>query len=255
MLKSRRLPVKTFTKTFKTRTGGKKLGSTQAMVAKFRGQRKLSALPASFRSTGSELKAVDIASTQYNFITPAATPVQTLLNGVQVGSAFYNRVGSRIEMKSLHIRGALFNLLTNTDDYLRMIVYYDRQPNGAAPTYADLMQTRDQTGAATTGAKSEINLDMRDRFVILRDRQWFAPSVTNTAGVLSNGPNYPGQDQEWDINEFIPLNNLVTHYKSSTNPSVIGDINTGALFVTFVTEQGTAKWAALVGFRLRFDDK
>lgn len=211
-------------------------------------------VPGILRSSSAEIKAIDIASASYNFLTIAAPPVMTLLNGVQVGAAFYNRIGSKMEMKSLHIRGSLQNAATDADCFLRMIVFYDRQPNAAAPVITDLIQSRDQTGAAATTAVSEINLDNRDRFVIIRDKQWFAPAVTNTAGVLTNGPQYPGDDERWDVNEFIKLNQLVTHFKSSTNPTVIGDINTGALFITFLTNGTTATWIAKVGFRLRFGD-
>lgn len=212
--------------------------------------------PGVFRATGSEIKAIDIANASYAFKAIATPPTMTLLNGVQVGAAFYQRIGSRIEMRNLHIRGNIVNLATAAaNTYLRMIVYYDRQPNAGAVAITDLLQSRDQTGAAATTAVSEINLDQRDRFVIIRDKQWHGPSVTNTAGVQTNGPSFPGQDQEWDINEFIKLKDLTTHYKSSSNPTTIADINTGALFVTFVTDSNDSAWAAAVGFRLRFNDK
>lgn len=249
-----RTPIKRSKPVSKKTSGGRKMGTTQKMVARFRGQGPLR-VPGALRLTGSEIKAIDIAATAYTFQQVGTPPTLTLLNGIQVGAGFFNRIGSKVEMKSLHIRGQLFNLATTVQDYLRVIIFYDRQPNGAAPTFADLMQSRDQAGTATTSAKSEINLDQRDRFVILRDRQWQAPSVTLTAGVQTNGPNFPGMDQEWDINEFIKLNDLTTHYKSSTNPTTIADINSGALYMTLVSDQAAGKWQYVVGFRLRFGDK
>lgn len=210
--------------------------------------------PAVFRATGSEIKAIDIAKASYNFKNVAAPPVINLLNGVATGAGFFNRVGSRIEGKSLHIRGNIVNILTSVEGYMRMIVIYDRQPNGALPALTDILQSRDQAGTAATTSVSEINLDQRDRFVVLRDKQWHVPSVTLAVGVQTNGPQYPGMDQEWDINEFIKLKGLTTHFKSSSAPTTIADINTGAIYMAFFTDATTDAYSAIVGIRYRYGD-
>lgn len=212
-------------------------------------------LPAAWQPTRSEIKAVDGSFQNYLFRVPSAATNVTLMNGVQTGAAFYNRVGSRIEMKSIHLRGYIYNAATSITTNLRLIVVYDRQPTGALPTIADLLQSRDQTGATTTVGDSEINLDNRDRFLIVRDKQYYAPPVTNTAGVLSNGPSFPSTDQEWDVNEFIKLKGLGTHFKSSSNPTAIADISTGALYCFFVATQSDSCWATNIMWRLRFEDK
>lgn len=205
---------------------------------------------------GSEIKAIDIANAQYNFLAAGTPPTLTLLNGIQTGAGFFNRIGARVELKSLKIRGQIFNLLTSVISMLRMIVIYDKQPNGAAPAITEIFQSRDQTGAAATSANSEINLDQRERFVIVRDKEIYAPPVTNTAGVLTNGPSFPGDESSgpYVINEFIPLKGMLSHYKTSSSPTTIADINTGALYVTFITTGAANSWAFTGGFRLRFDD-
>lgn len=210
--------------------------------------------PAAFVAQGSEIKAIDIFQANYAFRTIAGTPPNVLLNAVQTGAGFFNRVGSRIEMKSLHIRGLINNVATGTQDQGRIIVIYDRQPNGAMPVISDILRARDQTGAATTSGTSEINLDNRDRFVIVRDYTVVLPSVTNTAGVLTNGPAYPGDDEQLDVNIFIRLKGLSTHYLSTTNPATIADIGTGALSCWFVSMNTNAAWQASLGFRLRYHD-
>ena len=70
--------------------------------------------------------------------------------------------------------------------YARLLVVYDKQPNGALPTYATVMQTRDNAGAASNTAFSDPNFDNKERFTILRDTTFVLPSVTNTVGVLTN---------------------------------------------------------------------
>jgi len=238
--------------------------SSSAMAAaKARASKKrLQKQPGAYVGTGKEIKAIDIAQNQYAFNAPATPPSMVLLNGIQTGAAFYNRIGSRVEMRSLRIRGAVFNAATDVVNSMRMVVIYDRQPNGAAPAYSEVFQARTQVGAVESAAMTDINLDQRDRFIIVRDIQYTSPSVTNTAGVLTNGPVYPqtsgnvkgSTNDQWNVDEFIFLKGLSTHFKSSTNPSVIGDINTGALFITFVTSGVAAKWNFIGTFRLRYDD-
>jgi len=232
------------------------LRGTQRTIATRRAGRVMSvprAPPASFFPMGSEIKAIDIPSGNYVFRTPA-TNTTILLNGVQTGAGFFNRVGSRIEMKNLHIRGFIRYTATAVQAVIRLLIIYDRQPVGALPVITDFLQARDQAGAATTAGDSEINLDNRDRFTIVRDLQLYAPSVTYTAGVLTNGPNYPGVDQQIDINEFIKLKEMGTHFKSSSNPATIADISTGALYAAFVTFTADNTIEFSGGFRLRYFD-
>lgn len=228
----------------------RKKGATQVQI-----RRRSTTLPANFQPTGAEIKAIDIAQTGYAYRLPATASGIVLLNGIQAGTGFFNRVGARIEMKNLHIRGSIINATTAVSDQIRLLVIYDRQPVGALPVISDILQSRDQAGTAATTGSSEINLDNRDRFSILRDYECYVPSVTNTAGVLTNGPNFPGMDDSFDVNVFIKLKGLGTHYKSTANPTTIADIATGALYAAFVTNGTDSAWQANVGFRLRFNDK
>ena len=133
-----------------------------------------------------EIKAVDIPYTATTFKTIAVGPDMLVLNPVQQGTGFYQRVGSRMVMKSLHLRGTIdiVNTTTTLNQALRLIVFYDRSANGAAPTIQNVIQSRDQAGAATTSIFSEINLDNRDRFVILRDIQISSPYSQWAANAL-----------------------------------------------------------------------
>lgn len=199
-----------------------------------------------------EIKAVDVNITQAMNI-PGSVTFQ-LLNGVQAGAAFYNRVGSRIEMKSVHLRGYIRNITTGIDDVGRIMVVYDRQPNGSFPNITDIIQSRDNAGATGNSGIAPVNLDQRDRFVILRDYQVYLPSVTNTAGVLTNGPAHQCNGNPLEFSIFIKLKGLITHYKSTTNPAVIGDINTGGLYAICLSFNDDGKWRSQFTSRLRFDD-
>jgi len=181
-----------------------------------------------------EIHAIDVTPISQGFRTIATPPTLVLLNGIQTGAGFFNRVGSRVENVNLHIRGVVNIGLTTLISYARMVVVYDRQPNGAAPLVGDILQSRDQTGAPTGTAFSEINLDQRQRYLILRDKSFFVPPTTFTAGVLTNGPAFPSDGPEWTVNEFIRLKGLITQYKSSSAPTTITDINSGSIYVFFL---------------------
>jgi len=209
---------------------------------------------ANFVPSGAEIKAIDIAEVNYPFRDPNTATQLILLNGIQTGAGFFNRVGSRIEMKNLQINGFLgpnSASSSTTPTNLRFLIVYDRQPTGALPVISDILQDRDQAGVATTGGLSHINLDNRDRFSILRDVRWAMP--TNTAGVLSGVSS--GVGEPWTINLFFKLKGLGVHYRSSSNPTTIADIATGALYAAWVAETNDSDWVMEVGFRLRYDDK
>lgn len=214
------------------------------------------ALPAFLSGAGGEIKAIDIPFVISPFRAPATATGIILLNGVQTGAGFFNRVGSRIEMKSLHVRGAVVNTATTAaTGVARLLIVYDRQPGGALPVITDILLNRDQAGATSITGAAEVNLDNRDRWIILRDTEWYIPSCTNTAGVLTNGPQFPGDDDEFDVNLFIPLKGLITHFNSTANPATIANIATGALYAVFVTNATDSTWSIGANYRLRFDDK
>lgn len=206
-------------------------------------------------STAGEIKAVDIPSQLTTFVTVAVPPTMQLLNPVLSGAGFFNRIGAKLNMKSLRVRGFIQNISTCVQDAGRIIIFYDRQTNGAAPSIDTLLQTRNNAGTASTTGLSEINLDNRDRFVILRDKHIILPSCTNEAGVLTNyAPQITtqGDKSEFIFDEFIKLKGLQTMYSASTG--LVGDIRTGGLFMVLVCENSTANYQMRWSARLRYFD-
>lgn len=200
-----------------------------------------------------EVKSVDLALTQYLI---NSTGVVTPLNLIQVGSTFCNRIGRRIEMKSLYMTGFMKQTAFGTtfSDYARIMVIYDRQTNGATPTVATILANYDQTTAATTNSSSGINPDQRERFVILCDERRTMPPVD----ALANGTSGPfdGNKDILDVKRFIKLGGLATHYQADSSPSVVGDISTGGLFLLTIGSfaNGAQPFNAQLNFRLRYSD-
>lgn len=196
-----------------------------------------------------ELKCID---TPYSgqFFTLAGT--FSLLNPIVVGSEIYQRNGRKVYMKSVHIRGVVTNAVTSQQDVARIMVVYDSQPSGATPTLAQLLS--DSTAAQATSGLSHINLANRERFKILRDHQIMLPSVTNTAGVLTNGPVVLDPIRNTlNYETFIPLKGLETVY-NNVNGGTIADIASGALFVLLVSSTYNNQWSYGFSARLRYYD-
>lgn len=208
------------------------------------------------RGSTSEIKSVDI-------VNPAGGNAQAFfacnnlvsivpLNLTTQGSAAWQRNGRKIHLKSLNIRGFVNQIRATVaeDDFVRMFIVYDKQANGALPSIQDLL--RDQVNAAGdsnfSGTTSNLNLNNRDRFEMIRDWQWWLPA-TNAATPAQN-------TKELSFKAFIPLGGRETTYRAESTPGVIGDIATGSLLlVTFGNRNSTEEgYGITLSARLRFYD-
>lgn len=204
-----------------------------------------------------EVKAVDglNGTGSLNTFTMNTTGTVTCLNMISTGSSFFNRYGRRIALKSLHFHGIIQNngnSNVNTHEYLRFLIVYDRQANGALPALSDILQNTDQQANNTTSVFSDLNLNNRERFLILRDYRKEFPMVTG-----ANAPYYPDGQTPYTLNEFIKLKDLLTHYKADSSPAVIGDIATGSLLLVTVGSQaaGADAYKLQCSWRLRFTEE
>lgn len=165
------------------------------------------------------------------------------INLIQVGSSMFNRIGRKVEMRSVRLTGkcstAPVTRATVNPDFARIMIIYDRQTNGANPAMADFLQDTDQAGVNLTEAYSGLNMNNRERFVTIMDIKFGLPQATATAGVLTNV--YPNDSLiPVKIDEFRRLRGLTTHFRADSNPAVIGDIATGGLFLISLSEEQTA---------------
>lgn len=194
-----------------------------------------------------ELKAFDVSSTNQTFQVAGSF---TLLNACVNGAELYQRVGRKIYMKSLHVRGFISNTVTVVQDYGRILVIYDSQANKAAPVIGDILGDSN-AGAGQTG-NSEINLANRERFKILRDYPIVLPSATFAAGVITNMVQVNTVKNDFNIDMFIPLKGLETVF-NAVNGGTILDIASGSLYLICVS-QLAAGWELSATTRLRYYD-
>lgn len=197
-------------------------------------------------------KAVDIPATA---TTLNSTAQANLLNGIVQGAAFYQRLGNRFAMKACLLKATIYPLRTATqlNEIVRFVLVYDRQANGAAPTYTDIIQSRDNAGGTSSTTFDNANIDKKSRYMILWD--WWQPITTQTvtgAVVTNVGPQ--ANAQVFKIQKLIPLPNLLTQCDGATGG--IGDIETGSLYLFTVGSTAAASEAFTCSFsnRLFFYD-
>lgn len=192
-----------------------------------------------------ELKWNDLAD--FNVVADTTGAV-TLLNGMVRGlDASANRIGRKIFTRQILIRGECATNSANTSiapfagaQLARIIVVYDKDANGATPAVTDIL--------STANARSQFNLNNRDRFRILYDKTANFGASQGTNSLYANACQ-----QLIDINMSV---NLPTIYNSG-NAGTSADINHGAIYlVTVGTTAASATLAANFDLttRIRFND-
>lgn len=216
--------------THKKGFNGKKSGKVTKTKKSFkaRPQKSLRFDPNPY-GTGPEKKNLDVAQTNYNIPLTASFGSVVLLNGCAQGAGNLERIGRRIAMKSLQLRYTHYPASTATQ--ARIIIFYDRQPNGVTPSALDLIGSGQFEGIVTMGNS--------DRFVILMDE--VTEMSTYDQGHVS-GKRYLKMDLE-------------AIFGGTT--SGITSINTGAVFIMMANNGSNAvgvATSATFTTRIRFTD-
>lgn len=214
--------------------------ASEKAIAYYRGKsrvpkvwpRAIGVLPGSL---GIEFKYHDVGAA--NYACDATAGVVTYLNDIDVGNTAVTRIGRQITIKSIQVEG----IIVQEDaicgpNLVRIMIVYDKQTNGAAPTIADIM-----------GGQSSIrfrNLDYRSRFVILYNKTFVIGQVDNTAtqAVCDARPRKV---------KLYRKCNLKTVYDGTAGG--VADCATGGLFMITMGHQATgAASTATLAVRLRY---
>ena len=202
-----------------------------------------------FVTTNHELKVQDLAPATYQVNTTGSI---TLLAVPIVGADYNARVGRKIVLKSLYIRGRVYlewdttlAVVSCLGQQARMIIVVDNQPNGAAPAITDILNTAEPS--------SQLNLNNRDRFRILCDKEYFFDPValSTTANQSVAAMNRTG----YNIKVYKRLNQEMIF--NSVNGGTVADIASGALYMVWLGSiaAGTnVDTNAFVSTRVRYAD-
>jgi len=190
-------------------------------------QAKLNAMPLQ-RNTPQEKGYVDLNGT-YAF---DSTGTIALAATIAQGPATTQRIGKKIMLRTLQMRGYVYNDSAALYNDCALILVYDTRPTGVLPAITDIL-----------GSVSAIALNADNgtsRFQILRRFDW--ELIGNSAA--------PSTGQEVKSMDFFTKINRPTVFKSATT-GAIGDIQEGALYLVSVGINPAGTTAAIGKFNLR----
>lgn len=185
-----------------------------------------------------------------------------VLNLVQSGNGSWNRVGRKIQLKSVRLRGSIlfqYSAVATTanlvEDMCRMVVVWDKQPSsGVIPAFDVVFGRTEQDGTESCDYLDGPKFDNMDRFTILRDTV-MEDSVGATP-LTTGSTNLVINQQGFDV--FIPLGNRETVFSGQSAPMTIADISSGALYVYFRSRYNQSAYFTAVNSeshaRLRYTD-
>ncbi len=174
-------------------------------------------------------------------VATGGTIAQVSCNNIAQGITEVTRIGRKCTIRSINWR---FQLLlptqtagANTSDVVRVILYLDKQANGATAAVTDIIEAND--------FQSFNNLANKSRFRTLMDRSY---TMNATAG----GGNGSTEDYgETQINDtFFKKCNIPVEFDSTTG--AITEIKSNNIGVLLLSHSGTTVFGSKM--RLRFSD-
>lgn len=197
---------------------------------------------------------VYISDAQTGFTFNDAGCIQNVVRTVQ-GAGIPNRIGNKIALKSLRIRGTLEvtgNGGTPPPQNARFMVIYDRQVNATYPALNTILSDVTSGNAIVNGDfLSSINPSFYDRYIVLCDKLFILGAMP-----LNSTDQGPTELKQFVIDEFIKLKGLEVVFTDSTVGGPIADISTGALYMIGWGDQanGNEPYYMNIKTRLRFYD-
>lgn len=224
-------------------------------VSKTTKRRRLTRGPISPRRMTREKKFYDQTINMVATEIIHGSPFFLCLNDPIQGTDIFNRIGRKITNVSIQWRLYIvstdaYTMLTDSAPPIcgRMMIFVDKQPNGALPSLGDLLQNTTSQLSTT----SPINYNNRDRFSVLKDTHFvldpYLVSAIATQSVATTGR------QATYLKGWIPLN-LETQFNGGST-ATIADLTTGALNAVFMCNNTVANdgYKIFGIFRLRYFD-
>lgn len=130
----------------------------------------------------------------------------SLVCGIQQGPQYYQRIGTKINVRSIQFKLVLqWGSVGGDPSTTRLMLLYDKQPNGAYPAIGDIIHNNDAT-VSPFGGIAMVN---RSRFDIIKDKV-YCPSEAANPMVVDN---------------IFVKGNWAVEY--GTNTGLIGDVRSG----------------------------
>lgn len=184
------------------------------------------------------------------------------LNGVEEGTAVYERIGRQVNSKVLQLR---YRILESSDGTTAIsggehciAVVLDKHPGSTQPLWSEVFQDIKNDGTTASSVQSGVNLDNRDRFVVL----WRKLSQTGNVAALASNYQIGVLNQDGNtaaMRGYKTLNvPMCITYKGSTN--TLSSISSNAIYLmtqttTASNNSNLAYWNLDYEYRWRYTDK
>jgi len=224
--------------------------STASLIKKARQYEKARAAPSLQRAVAAavrktvEKKGVDFPINTTEIVsTVNSNQAAFCLNLIQQGVGSWNRVGRKIQLQSIRLRGQLewtLDAATSTANYVgncvRMVVVWDTQPSDTAiPSFEQVFGVTGQDGSETCTYLNPVRYDNMDRFSVLSDTVMkLKPPICNTV----SGSTSAVQVIE-PFDKFVKLSGKFSNYSGNSNPMTMAGLSSGGLYVYFRAAQNT----------------
>lgn len=142
-----------------------------------------------------------------------------LLNGLAPGTGASQRIGKKALMKTIQFRASIGSGTLGATAFRGLVRYlwvYDKQANATAPTVAQILEQVDAT--------SFMNMDNRDRFVVLADKQF---------ALDQNGGN---ESHQFKVYKKC---NLPTIFNAGT-AGTVADITSGSIYLLIICKNANS---------------
>lgn len=172
--------------------------------------------------TRPELKTV-VASQNTQEINNGGT--FQLLTGITPGTSDTTRVGNKILLKYLWLKGNIRTIATSVDQTVRLVIIEDRAPTGALPAWTDVFNTVD--------VYSFRNRDRLTRFKVYYDKMF-----------LINRPSEENSSKP--LKKFLKIRRPV--YYNDTGGATIATAQKSCFYIAWVGTEVTGTTCALIDY-------
>jgi len=195
-----------------------------------------------------EKKYFDTANISIPFDNDNLATSTQCLNIVAQGDSVTNRIGKKIAMKAVQIKGVV-SAQDETNNHCTMLLVYDRNPNAQAA----LALPGDVVTASGSGVLT--NRDNTERFKIIRRWEYSVTGSATGAGNQTNG--YGNGGSCIVVDEYVPLKGRETEWQATNTNGAVSSMVRGSLFLLCMgpTNAGGGDVPSFTGqVRLDYDD-
>lgn len=172
-----------------------------------------------------EPKTVDTTISMVFDNNSAVATTMKLLNTIPTGSSAITRIGKRVNLKAVAIRGVIQAASATTIDSITMLLVYVRNNNQAAtlPAWTEVLVSQSSTALT--------NRDNASKFKILRRWDW---NVTGNSTTPSTG------NEVIHVEEFVNLKLKPSTWTNASTAGTIAEFEEGSLLLMTVGDGANA---------------